>query len=99
LLSRLICYIKGYLRIRIAGYSTERFLNACRHRGIYLWGLQAVSGAYEMNISISGFRKLKPIIRKTGTKVSIVERFGTSTLREISPARTRRCWNFWRRSP
>jgi sporulation protein YqfD len=76
LLLRLICYIKGYLRIRIAGYSTERFLNACRHRGIYLWGLQAVSGAYEMNISISGFRKLKPIIRKTGTKVTIIKRSG-----------------------
>ena len=76
MLSRLICYIKGYLRIRIAGYSTERFLNACRHRGIYLWGLQAVSGAYEMNISISGFRKLKPIIRKTGTKVAILRKSG-----------------------
>ncbi len=76
MLSRLICYIRGYLRIRIAGYSTERFLNACRHRGIYLWGLQAVSGAYEMNISISGFRKLKPVIRKTGTKVTIIKRSG-----------------------
>lgn len=76
MLSRLICYIRGYLRIRIAGYSTERFLNACRHRGIYLWGLQAVSGAYEMNISISGFRKLKPIIRKTKTKVTIIKRAG-----------------------
>ncbi len=76
MLSRLICYIKGYLRIRIAGYSTERFLNACRHRGIYLWGLQAVSGAYEMNISISGFRKLKPIIRKTGTKVTVLKKSG-----------------------
>lgn len=76
MLSRLICYIRGYLRIRIAGYSTERFLNACRHRGIYLWGLQAVSGAYEMNISVKGFRKLKPIIRKTGTKVTIIKRSG-----------------------
>lgn len=76
MLSRLICYIRGYLRIRIAGYSTERFLNACRHRGIYLWGLQAVSGAYEMNISIDGFRKLKPIIRKTGTKVTIIRKSG-----------------------
>ncbi len=76
MLSRLICYIKGYLRIRIAGYSTERFLNACRHRGIYLWGLEAVSGAYEMNISISGFRKLKPVIRKTGTKVTILRKSG-----------------------
>lgn len=76
MLSRLICFIQGYLRIRTTGYSTERFLNACRHRGIYLWGLQAVSGAYEMNISISGFRKLKPIIRKTGTKVTIIKKSG-----------------------
>lgn len=76
MLSRLICYIRGYLRIRITGYSTERFLNACRYKGIYLWGLQAVSGAYEMNIPISGFRRLKPIIRKTGTKVIIIKKSG-----------------------
>lgn len=76
MLSRLISYIRGYLRIRIMGYSTERFLNACRHRGICLWGLEAVSGAYEMNISISGFKKLKPIIRKTGTKVTILRKSG-----------------------
>lgn len=76
MLSRLICYMRGYLRIRITGYSTERFLNACRHKGIYLWGLRAVSGAYEMNIPISGFRRLKPIIRKTGTKVTIVKKSG-----------------------
>ena len=29
-----------------------------------------------MNISISGFRKLKPIIRKTGTKVTIIKKSG-----------------------
>lgn len=68
--------MRGYLCIRITGYSTERFLNACRHKGIYLWGLRAVSGAYEMNIPISGFRRLKPIIRKTGTKVTIVRKSG-----------------------
>ena len=30
----------------------------------------------EMNIQAKGFRQLKPIIRKTGTKVVIVGRFG-----------------------
>jgi similar to stage IV sporulation protein len=75
-LLKIIRYAKGYIRIRITGYSTERFLNACSHRGIILWGLEPKGRAYEMNISIPGFRKLKPIIRKTGTKVSIVERFG-----------------------
>ena len=76
MLLKIIRYAKGYIRIRITGYSTERFLNACSHRGIILWGLEPKGRAYEMNISIPGFRKLKPIIRKTGTKVSIVERFG-----------------------
>ena len=76
MLLKIIRYVKGYIRIRISGYSTERFLNACSHRGIILWGLKPEGRAYEMNISIAGFRKLKPIIRKTGTKVSIVERFG-----------------------
>lgn len=76
MLSRLIRYIEGYLRIRVEGYFAERFLNACRHRGIYLWGLRSVPGAYEMNITIKGFKKLKPIIRKTGTKVVILKKFG-----------------------
>lgn len=76
MLLKIIRYIKGYIRIRVVGYSAERFLNACSHKGIFLWGLKPVGGAYEMNITIKGFRQLKPIIRKTGTKVVIVRRFG-----------------------
>ena len=58
MLSRLIRYIRGYLRIRVQGIYAERFLNACGHRNICLWDIRPVSGAYEMNISIPGFRKL-----------------------------------------
>ena len=76
MLLKIIRYIKGYIRIRITGYSTERFLNACSHKGIVLWGLTPVNRAYEMNIQVKGFRQLKPIIRKTGTKGVIVGRFG-----------------------
>lgn len=73
---KILQYMKGYIRIRITGYSAERFLNACRHKRIYIWGLQNTSGSYEMNITIKGFRQLKPIIRKTGTKVVIVKKSG-----------------------
>lgn len=76
MLLKIIRYIRGYIRIRITGYSTERFLNACSHKGIILWGLEPVNRAYEMNIQARGFKQLKPIIRKTGTKVVIVGRFG-----------------------
>lgn len=73
---KILQYIRGYLRIRVTGYSAERFLNACSHRGIRLWDLQSMHNTYEMNISIKGFRKIKPIVRKTGTRVVIVRREG-----------------------
>lgn len=69
-------FLSGYLKIRIDGYSPERFLNLCSHHGIYLWNLKSCGHAYEMDISVRGFRRLKPIIRKTGTKVIIKERRG-----------------------
>jgi len=72
----IIRYLRGYLRIRIIGYSPERFLNLCSYNHIYLWGLTPRSGAYELYLNVRGFRKLKPIIKKTKTKVTIVERRG-----------------------
>ena len=45
-------------------------------KNIYIWDLKRVCGAYEMNLSVSGFRRLKEIIRKTGTKVCIIRRSG-----------------------
>ena len=56
---QLIWYLKGYVRIRITGYSPERFLNACRYKNIYIWDLKRVCGSYEMNLTIDGFRRLK----------------------------------------
>lgn len=70
MLLSLIRYIKGYLRIRIIGYSPERFLNLCSHHHIYLWGLEPCGHHYEMYISVTGFRKLKPIIKKNEDKGS-----------------------------
>lgn len=76
MLLSIIRYIRGYLKIRVIGYSPERFLNACCHRGIYIWGITPVQGSYDMYITVSGFRKLKPVIKKTGAKVMIRDRIG-----------------------
>nr|WP_317379517.1 sporulation protein YqfD [uncultured Faecalimonas sp.] len=72
----LMRYLKGYLKICVTSTSPERFLNLCRNRGILLWGLSPKGRDYEMCISVSGFRKLKPVLKKTKTKVVIKERFG-----------------------
>ena len=72
----LLRYLQGYLKIRVTGYSPERFLNLCKNKKIDVWGLESAYNAYVMYIKISGFRKLKPILKKTRTKVAIEERMG-----------------------
>ena len=76
MLTKLLKFLKGYVVIRLTGYSPERFLNLCSHHGIILWGLRSVGTEYEMCISISGFRKLRPLVHKTRTKVVILKRHG-----------------------
>ena len=58
MLTRILRYIKGYVRIRITGYSPERFLNLCKYRKIPVWGLLPGRNFYDMNITIAGMKKL-----------------------------------------
>lgn len=64
------------MRIRVTGSSYERFLYICAKHQIFLWDLQSVDNAYEMNLSIRDFRMLRPLARKSSTKVRIIERYG-----------------------
>lgn len=76
MIQAIIRYIRGYVKIRVQGYSPERFLNLCRYHDILIWGLMPAGNAYEMYLTLDGFRRLKPIIRKTHTKVRLVKRQG-----------------------
>lgn len=76
MLQRMFRYLKGYLRIRVSGNAIERFINACSYKGISTWEITSENKYYELNIGIKDFKKLKPVIRKTRTKVIIVERTG-----------------------
>ena len=76
MLTRILRYMKGYVRIRITGYSPERFLNLCKYKNIPVWGLLPGRNFYDMNITIAGMKKLKPILRKTGTNLRIKEKIG-----------------------
>ncbi|MDD3403278.1 MAG: sporulation protein YqfD [Hespellia sp.] len=76
MISNLIRYLRGYLLIRIHGDSLERFINLCRFQNIHLWNLLSKNNRYELCISISDFRRIRPIRRKTGVKLQIIERIG-----------------------
>lgn len=72
----LLKYMRGYLRIRVSGFSPERFMNLCSNKGILLWDIVREGDIYYMNINLRGFWALRPIVRKTGTRVAVLERYG-----------------------
>ncbi len=69
-------YLKGYVRIKVWGFSPERFMNLCSNKNILLWDIKKEGDIYYMSISLRGFYKLKPIVKKTGTKAVILKRCG-----------------------
>lgn len=72
----LIKFFHGFLRIQLSGYSPERFLNLCSNHNILIWDLTNHGDGYEFNISIHGFRQLKPLLKKTKTRLKIVKKTG-----------------------
>lgn len=72
----LLKYLKGYVRIKVWGFSPERFMNLCGNKDILLWDIVKDENSYYMYISLRSFYKLRPIVRKTGTKVVILQRYG-----------------------
>lgn len=71
-----IQYIRGYVVIRVWGYSVERLLNLCGNHDILVWEIEDHGDYHTMHISIEGFFALKPLLKKTGTRVAILHRYG-----------------------
>lgn len=70
-------FLRGYLRIKVCGYSPERFMNLCCNHDILLWNIEKCGQeGYMMNISLSGYFQIRPFVKKTGTKVAVLEKYG-----------------------
>ncbi|MBQ7926391.1 MAG: sporulation protein YqfD, partial [Lachnospiraceae bacterium] len=69
-------YVKGTLRVKLTGTAPERFINLCSKNQIVLWDIVQVIDVFYLNISLEDFYQIKPLLRKTGTKVIILERSG-----------------------
>ena len=75
-MEKLIHFLRGHVKIRVWGYSPERFMNLCSNRNILLWDIKNHGAYYTMCISIAGFFQLKNITKKTKTKVAIEQKYG-----------------------
>lgn len=76
MLIRFFKWYRGYLLVSLQGYSPERFINLCRNRDILIWDMCKTENGYQCYMTLRGFRKIRPIAKKTKTKVRIMKRFG-----------------------
>lgn len=77
LLIRLWNFLRGYVIISVEGYFTERFINICTRRQLFLWDVIRLSDTtITLKMSIKGFKMLRPIAKKTRSKVRIVSKNG-----------------------
>lgn len=69
-------YTGGYLRIRLVGFSPERFLNLCMANQIIIWDLRYREGGYQFLVTVKDYRKVKPLVKKAQVHLRIIGRYG-----------------------
>lgn len=67
---------RGFVLISLEGCGIERFFNLVNARGIYIWDVATTCNKTTFYMYVSDVKKLKEILRKTRTKMCIVERCG-----------------------
>lgn len=75
-MQKLFLYIKGYVYFKVIGFAPERFVNLCGNRGLFLWGISKEEESYFMYMKLQDFFKIAPLVRKTKTKVVLLQRIG-----------------------
>lgn len=67
---------KGYVKVLLTGYAPERFFNLCNKNEIPLYEIKIEGNGYVFEVSAKDFFRLKKLLRKTGSKVQIIEKKG-----------------------
>lgn len=77
MLAKIYCFLRGYVEIIVKSRFIERFINICIRRNIYLWDIHR-KNEYETNMKMSmrSFHKIRPIAKKTHSRVRICKKGG-----------------------
>jgi len=76
MLKKLKNWLMGYLTVHISGISPERFINLCGNRNIYIWNIARDNEKYRFNLSVKNYKKIRPIVKKTGLIPKIEQKHG-----------------------
>ena len=81
MLTRILYFLRGYVEVIVRSHFIERFINICIHRNIYLWDIHRTdSQRADMKMSIRSFKKIRPIAKKTHSRVHISGKYGMPVL-------------------
>ena len=69
-------WTRGFLRVRISGFFSERFLNLCSANQIELWELKPEKDGVICCITLPAFYKIRPLARKANVRIRVVDRLG-----------------------
>lgn len=77
MINKILAFLKGSVILEAEGDFLERFLNICSNRGIFLGDIERINGQkIKAEIGIKGFCEIRPIAKKTRTRVRIKKRAG-----------------------
>ena len=75
-MTSLLRYLSGYVQVRLTGYATERFFHLCTNHNIFIWDLRRCEDSYEFYMSLQDFFLIRPLVKKTRTRVRVLHRYG-----------------------
>ncbi|MCY9513536.1 sporulation protein YqfD [Paenibacillus apiarius] len=69
--------VRGYVRVRARGKNIETFINAAASKQLRVWDVKVTTpGVMEFHVLIADFFRLRPLLKQTGCRVHVKERFG-----------------------
>ncbi|MCL6450354.1 MAG: sporulation protein YqfD [Acetobacteraceae bacterium] len=74
--SRIWRYLTGYLEVSFRGPLVERLVNLAVGRGAHLWALERSGDRLRARMTVSSFRKLRPLARATRSRVRLERKVG-----------------------
>ncbi|HEY0827427.1 MAG TPA: sporulation protein YqfD [Bacilli bacterium] len=75
--SNIVSWSRGYVTVAVRGERTVELINDAVARNIGLWDIhRSGENRYEMKVLIEHFFLLRPLLKKTGTKVHVTRRKG-----------------------
>jgi similar to stage IV sporulation protein len=74
--SSMLSSIRGYVMIEVRGQRIEQLINSLVEKRMSIWDIRFHQASAKMYISLKDFFRLRPLLKETGCRVHVHERFG-----------------------